>query len=230
MKKWIGFAACLLGFACVIFAGVLAAVHGVGTDDRLYYELQMKAGILDFAGVSQDDLKYLDGILAQCLRGDAEALAEAEEISVFGRMQVPFNEKERIHMEDCRKLFALLRTVMGCTAMLGVGFALCGIYLLGDERKIRLAAWFAPLAIIVPLGLFAAWAVMDFNAAFNFFHEMLFTNDLWLLNPRTDLLIRLCPSSMFMEMGVRIGLMGLAWAVIVPALATAFTVWKKERI
>ena len=71
---------------------------------------------------------------------------------------------------------------------------------------------------------------MDFDSAFNFFHEMLFTNDLWLLDPRTDLLIRICPQSMFMNMGLRIGLMSLAWVLAVPALATLITAMKKERV
>ena len=85
------------------------------------------------------------------------------------------------------------------------------------------------LAKAVPLGLFAAWAALDFSAAFNFFHEMLFTNDLWLLNPATDLLIRICPIGMFMSMGARIGLAVLAWALFLPLLTAALTLRKKER-
>lgn len=228
MTKRIGFASCLLGFACIIFAGVLAAVHIVGTDAGLYHTLQMKAGILDSAGISEEDLIRLDDALADCLSGDTNALSVSAE--VFGRNQPAFNLKEQIHMEDCRRLFDLLRTVMTGTAVLGAAFIPCGVYLLRDKRKIRLAAWLSPLAIVIPLGLLAVWAVIDFNAAFNFFHKILFTNDLWLLNPATDLLIRICPASMFMAMGARIGLMGLAWALLVPALATAVTAFSKERI
>ncbi len=226
MKK-IGVASCLLGFALSILFGVLAAVHVVGTDAELYYALQMKAGVLDSAGISEEDLVKLDEALADCLKGDGAALnIEAE---VFGAIQPAFNEKELVHMEDCRKLFMLLRTTMVWTAALGIGFIPCGIALLGDRKKIRLSAWLSPLVIVIPLGVLAVWAMIDFNSAFNFFHEILFTNDLWLLNPATDLLIRICPASMFMAMGARIGLVGLAWAIIVPAMAMVLTA-KKERI
>jgi len=228
MKKRIGFAACLLGFACVIFAGVLAAIHIVGTDAGLYHTLQMKAGVLATAGISESDLIRLDAALADYLSGDTNALNVSA--VVFGRTQPAFNLKEQIHMEDCLKLFDLLRTVMTGTAVLGAAFIPCGVYLLGDRRKIRLAAWLSPPAIVLPLGLLAVWAVADFNSAFNFFHKILFTNDLWLLNPATDLLIRICPASMFMSMGARIGLTGLAWALLVPTLATAVTAFSKERI
>lgn len=227
MKKRLGFAACLLGFACLILAGVLAAVNWVGTDAELYYALQMKAGILDSAGISEEDLVKLDAALADSLNGNAEALAV--QAKVFGKIQPAFNEKERIHMEDCMQLFLLLRTVIYSAAALGAGLIPCSICLLRSRRSIRLSAWLAPLAIVIPLGTLAVWAVFDFNSAFNFFHEVLFTNDLWLLNPATDLLIRICPASMFMAMGARIGWTGLAWAITVPALTTVFTA-KKERI
>ena len=228
MRRRVGFVSCLVGFACLIFAGLLAAVHVVGTDAELYHALQMEAGILDFAGISEEELVVLDEALADCLAGNLDALDIS--VEVFGEVQPAFNEKELTHMEDCRQLFILLRTVMAGTAVLSIGFLVCGIYLLRDRKRSCLAAWIAPLVIAVPLGLFAAWAVMDFNSAFNFFHEILFTNDLWLLDARTDLLIRICPARMFMSMGVRIGLMGLAWALIVPTLTSAVTVWKKERI
>lgn len=228
MKRSVGFIACLLGFACVIFAGVLAAVHIVGTDADLYHQLQMKAGILGYAGISEETLVKLDDALAEYLAGKTDSLTVSAE--VFGRSQPAFNQKELIHMADCRRLFNLLRSVMAGTAALGVLFVPCGIYLLRDRRRIRLAAWLSPLATVVPLGALAVWAVVDFNAAFNFFHEMLFTNDLWLLNPATDLLIRLCPASMFMAMGARIGLLALGWALSVPAFASAAVAFAKERI
>ena len=226
MRK-LGFVLCLLGFACLVFAGVLGVVHIVGTDAGYYHELQMKAGILNRAGISEEDLVRLDEALAQCLKGDADALhIEAE---VFGSVQPAFNEKELIHMEDCRKLFELLRSVLYAIVPQGICMAAAGCVLVRDRRRVRLAAWFSPLAIVLPLGLLAAWAAVDFNAAFTFFHEILFTNDLWLLNWNTDLLIRLCPSSMFMAMGARIGLLGLCAALAVPALATLLTAVKKER-
>lgn len=227
MKRGIGFVLCLIGFAAVMFAGVLGVVHAVGTDDGLYYELQRQAHVLDYAGISEEDLVRVDAALAECLKGDADALDF--EIEVFGQVQPVFNEKELIHMEDCRLLFELLRSVMRIACGLGLAAVAGGIVLLRDGRRVRLASWFAPLVIVVPLGVFAAWAVCDFNAAFNFFHEVLFTNDLWLLDFKTDLLIRICPSSMFMNMGARIGIFGLIRVLAVPLLVTTAVYAIKER-
>ena len=227
MKRWVGFVLCLVGFAALVFSMILDSVDAVGTDPELYYQLQMEAGVLETAGISEADLRRVDGALADCLKGDPDALNF--EIEVFGRVQPVFNEKELIHMEDCRQLFGLLRRVLVSADTLAVCGLVIGVLWLKDKRKIRLAGWIEPLVIVVPLGAFAAWAALDFNSAFNFFHEILFTNDLWLLSPRTDLLIRICPASMFMNMGVRIGVYSLIWTLLIVILTTVFTRVKKER-
>ena len=149
MRKMIGSVACLLGFALSIFFGLLAAVHVVGTDAELYYALQMDAGILDSAGISEETLVMLDKALSDCLKGDAAALnLEAE---VFGVMQPAFNEKELIHMEDCRKLFELLRTGIRASGIAGSLLLTLGCILLENDRKqIRLTAWLSPLTISFP--------------------------------------------------------------------------------
>ena len=118
---------CLAGFVLVSLAGILGTVQIGGTDAGLYHELQMKAGILGFAGFSEENLVWLDGALADCLKGDAGALAELEEIEVCGEMQPPFNETEQIHMEDCRRLFVLLRRGLTAAAVAGAAMLAAGV-------------------------------------------------------------------------------------------------------
>ncbi len=48
-----------------------------------------------------------------------------------------------------------------------------------------------------------AWAWADFDGFFTAFHRAAFTNDGWLLDPRTDLLIRLMPTEFFISLGLR---------------------------
>ena len=231
MGKKLGFLLALLGTAAIILAGILAAVHWIGTDAKLYYELQMDAQILPDAGISEQDLVRLDEALANCLKGDPDALGGDEPLmaTVSGMEQPAFNAREQQHMEDCRKLFELLRTVLKISAIAGPAAFILGAVLCRNRRRVRLAAWLAPLILLIPMGGFAAWAALDFNGAFNFFHRLLFTNDLWLLDPRTDLLIRLCPASMFQSMGIRIGILSLIAALAVPTAVTICTSENKER-
>ena len=229
-----------LGLVALMLILTLTALHSVGTDDGLYYELQTRANVLPAAGISDEDLRTLDAALARYLAGQPEALllpldsAPGEysvlALKVNGELRPAFNEKELRHLDDCYRLFALLRKVRQRLIPWAVLLILAGAQLLADRRRIRRAAWLSPLLLFVPLGAFALWAVIDFDAAFTFFHRVLFTNDLWLLDPRTDLLIRICPASMFMSMGLRIGLWSLAAMVAVPALAALLTaIWPKSK-
>lgn len=211
---------CLLVFlcgACLLFSGILKIVGRIGTDGELYFELQMQAGVLDSAGISEETLKTLDGALARYLRGGTYALEDdsgaAIPAEVFGRIQPAFNDREMAHMRDCQRLFLLLIDVMDDSQFASEGLLAAALLLFfftprgkrPSKRQLMLSAGLAPLMLIVPLGAFAIWAAADFGSAFAFFHHLLFTNDLWLLNPQTDLLIRICPESMFAKMGMMIG-------------------------
>ena len=213
-------AALVVGLAVLYVIILLSAVHSVGTDAELYYREQMKAGILPASGLSDGELWALDHRLAAYLKGDAPAL-EADP---------PFNDREMTHMRDCFELFEGLRHVRGRLVPWAIVLALGGAWVLRDRRRIRRCAYLSPLLLIVPLGAFALFAALNFDAAFTLFHRLLFRNDLWLLNPATDLLIRICPESMFMAMGVRILIVSLlAVAAVVAVIVLLTRLWPKGK-
>lgn len=239
-RKTLGAIGLALGLVALMLIGMLTAVHAVGTDAALYHALQTDAGVLPGAGISDADLKTLDDALAGYLAGDRAALLlpldsepgafSVPAVAVDGELRPAFNGRELAHLEDCFGLFALLRKVRRRLVPWAVLLIVGGAWLLKDRRRARRAAWLSPLILLVPLGAFAAWAAIDFDGAFTLFHRLLFTNDLWLLDPATDLLIRICPQSMFMGMGLRIGLWSLAGMIAVPLLATAATrLWPKSK-
>ncbi len=232
-RRTFGAIGLMLGLVALMLILILTALHAVGTDAGLYHAEQMKAGILPEAGISEGDLRMLDGRLAAYLSGDGAALNEGEGVAIIpvrGETQPAFNEKEMAHMADCFRLFELLRKVRIRLIPWAVLLIVGGAYLLQDRKKARRIAWLSPLLVLIPLGAFGVWAAVDFDGAFTFFHRLLFTNDLWLLDPRTDLLIRICPQSMFAGMGLCIALWSLAALVGVPALATLLTfIWPKNK-
>jgi integral membrane protein (TIGR01906 family) len=218
MRQTFGAIGLTLGLVALMLILILSALHAVGTDDGLYFKLQTEAGILPEAGVSEDELRSIDRRLSDYLRGDSTALEQDS----------PFNDREMAHMADCLGLFALLRKVRSRLIPWAVLLIVGGAYLLQNRKKARHCAWLAPLILLVPLGAFALWAAIDFDGAFTFFHRVLFSNDLWLLDPRTDLLIRICPESMFAAMGLRIALWSAAAVAGVTALAVLLThIWPK---
>ena len=234
-KRTLIAALCLtLGLAVLMFILALTALHAVGTDAELYYAEQTAADVLPLAGISDEDLRALDGAMAAYLAGDPSGLLPDGEtplsLTVFGQPQPAFNDREMAHMRDCFDLFALLRKVRGRLIPWAILLTLGGAWLLNNRRRARLCALLSPLILLVPLGGFAIYAMADFDAAFTLFHKILFKNDLWLLDPATDLLIRVCPASMFMHMGVRILVFSLIAMLAVSAAAALLSfIWPKRK-
>ena len=231
-----------LGLAVLDLIMLLTVVHAVGTDGALYYREQMKADILPASGLSDEDLRALDGMLAEYLGGDDRALLEPVgrlrfettggsievqaplmSMEVFGALQPVFSERELTHLQDCFNLFRLLRKVRRRLVPWAILLILGGARLLADRRRVRWCAGLSLLAVLLLLGALTAYAAADFDRAFTLFHRILFRNDLWQLNPATSLLIRICPESMFMAMGIRIAVYSLIAMIAAAAAAMALT-------
>lgn len=211
----LGTALCALGYALALLCLILSATLHVGGDWKLYHRLQRRAGILGEAGVSEGDLLRLDEWLADYLGRNAKPQIE---IDVFGARQAAFNDREMAHLADCAALFALARSVRAWAAAGAIALIAAGALRLRRAGWIARGMWLGGALLLLPLGSFALWAAADFGAAFTFFHERLFTNDLWLLDPATDLLIRICPSSMFAGMGLRIAVASLLGGIAPPLI------------
>ena len=232
MKKRLLCVISVLWWMCLALCCISSSVLEVGTNETLYYELQTRAGVLETAGVSEEDLWRLDERLALCLEGMENwnddwgwnGAGKPLRVVVDGAEQDAFNAREIAHMEDCQRLFRLLRAVRLGLAIVAVLLLPFIMILKWKEKPVCAGSmaqvWIASLMITVPLALFALWAVIDFSSAFSFFHRLLFTNDLWLLYPATDLLIRICPASMFESMGLRIVLRAAAVLLGIPAVLT----------
>ena len=149
-----------------------------------------------------------------------------------GSEYVCFQKHEQVHMTDCRELIRL----DGLVFLLSTGtLAVCLLTgLTGKRKPDRTKNGFGKgflngsmvMAGLLIIGV--TWAVLDFDRVFTLFHEIAFTNDLWLLNPNTDMLIRLMPETFFTEYGILGGSVAgvILTAVILP---TAICVTKNKR-
>ncbi len=121
-----------------------------------------------------------------------------------------FHEYELIHMADVR---GLIRLDEGILVLSLAFFAGCLCRVLRGWKSRRRQAWAGASVALWGLSLAAAglllWAAADFDGLFVTFHRLAFRNDYWLLDPRTDLLIRLMPESLFVDLGLK----GLGLAV-----------------
>ncbi|MBQ9942074.1 MAG: DUF1461 domain-containing protein, partial [Christensenellaceae bacterium] len=146
--------------------------------------------------------------------------------TVKGQERPVFNQREIDHMVDVKNLYLGARTV-GYTA-LGAGitwFAGMLFFAKASRRKVLsgyLHANWVFLSVVCAIGLFAA---LDFNTFWTNFHHIFFTNDLWLLDPRTDILIMMVPSQFFFDLVMRIVLWSLGSLAV---LAAASARWNQK--
>lgn len=231
MKKQIAPALSAVGWLSLLLGLLFLGARFIVFEPELYYRLQLRADAPASAGISEADLRLLDQRLADGLAvpSNVDQAFDNREIEVFGELQPPFNERELAHLYDCRRLLAPLANVslqMKLIAV-GLGLLLCGKRLREMGEPTRAAwlgsAWLASALLLAPIIALGAWAAVDFDAAFAFFHRLLFSNDLWLLDPATDLLIRICPASMFAGLGLRLLLLCVGLLLGLPALATALS-------
>ena len=136
--------------------------------------------------------------------------------TVNGTEFAAFNQKEQHHMADVQDLFRLCRFI----AWLGWGVVIFSG--LSARRKLAWRTFRRTLlAILAAVTIIIIAACIDFDSLFILFHKVAFTNDLWLLDPRTDLLIRLMPIDSFVSYAAIIGgiwLTGMAGLLVISTI------------
>ena len=85
------------------------------------------------------------------------------------------------------------------------------------------------LVIIVVLLILAIFIASDFSKYFIKFHELFFDNDLWVLNPETDIMIRMLPEDYFMKMASRIAFSFISKLAIIIIILMGLSYLAKRR-
>lgn len=155
-------------------------------------------------GMTDKDLNLATNTLLDYLQGKRNDIKE--EVNVQGVKMMAFNSKEEAHMIDVRNLYRFALHIRNISILLlGISF----VYLFVRLRKgiwTLLSIHYMKTAILAAVffAMLAGWAFVDFDAFWTTFHKICFTNDLWLLDPNTDLMINLFPSEFFSKLVFRI--------------------------
>lgn len=190
---------------CLMITFLITSVEAVAYWTPGYYEREYtKYGVADTVHMNMDDLLEVTDEMMAYLRGKRADLHV--ETVVAGQPREFFNAREIAHMEDVRGLFIgalALRRI--CLAAAAVSVFLL-FALKASVRRLLPRALMAGAGIflLITAGL-AALISTDFTKYFVIFHHIFFDNDLWILDPRTDLLINIVPEPFFMDTAVRIG-------------------------
>lgn len=114
-----------------------------------------------------------------------------------------FNEREVFHMRDVQDLFDLARAIKYAGLIIAIVILVYFLYK-KEFLFIGKTLLYGPFITYILLIVLALLVSTDFNKYFTYFHLVFFTNDLWLLDPKTDLMIQMLPEPFFMGMAIRI--------------------------
>ncbi len=177
---------------------LLTSIEMIAFDENFYAHMHEELNISETVGTDSEDLAEISSGIIAYLRNrtdslDMEAVIGGESVEVFG-------QREKLHMVDVKKLFMAgfyLRNVFLAFVVLGL-FILYAI----DGRKMKKpskAIFASGFTVLLAAIAFAIMLSSDFEKHFISFHNIFFTNELWILNPKTDVLIQMLPLEFFIE-------------------------------
>ncbi len=207
-----------LSLLLILIGGFFLGFEQIALDPGVYDRIQADLNVYEAVGLSPEAQSRVNAVLADYLRGDRQDILIEE--SLFGQVQQVFNSDERAHMVDVYNLFALERAVRAIS--LTAGFLLFALSACLPRKHARETAIQSLKALGLTLLLLATAAILlyvfcGFERLFLLFHELLFTNDLWLMNPATDAMIRMLPTGFFMRIAAESGLSALLCGLLLTA-------------
>jgi len=128
-----------------------------------------------------------------------------------------FNSKEIRHMIDVKNLilnikffnYLLWTTVL---IILLIKISLSKDKILNTFRVIAKSYFIYSVSILISTLILLA---LSFRWIFYFFHIISFNNNLWILDPRTDYLIKIFEEIFFMDAAILIGILTLSYSIII---------------
>ena len=208
--------------AAVLF-WITLVIRWIAGDGALMAAEMLAAAPPERTGLAAEEYPAMGSLTADFLTGTGRfQMVRAGE---NGEEILYFHDYEEAHMEDVRGLIRLDTAVMR-VALAAAALLLAAGILLRDARAFGRGILWGLGILLAVLAAFLVWALADFEGLFVTFHRVAFTNDGWLLDSRTDLLIRLMPESFFIRLGIR----GLMRALAMPAaLAAAAGILLRKR-
>lgn len=198
-------------------------IDGLGSSAPLMQKMMTSFAPADATGLPAEEYPGMARMITGYLSG-REKTFQYTWTDAEGVTYLAFRDYEQQHMADCFQLFVLCRKVALGSA-LAVGVCMGAAWLLRDRRRISQGFFLGSAVTILSALALIVWGLVDFDGLFILFHQISFDNGLWLLNPATDLLIRLMPTHFFVTYAAVLGISWLGGMLLVLLLS-----WRMMKI
>lgn len=112
---------------------------------------------------------------------------------------LPSSKEGAIHFQEVKGLFIKLNYILYFSIIL-IAF---GVYSAFRKRDFSLFKWASNLILIFSICLLIPFSI-NFDASFNLFHKIFFSNNYWLFDPDLDPIINILPETFFFHEAILI--------------------------
>jgi integral membrane protein (TIGR01906 family) len=165
-------------------------------------------------GIERAELIRASAQIVDYFNNDAKTL----EIRVQedGREVPLFNARETAHMEDVKDRFQAVNKAQELSVIYALSYIAVVVLWAREVTMRQMALQVAAGCVIclAAIGALVAVGLAGFDSAWEDFHELMFSNDFWLLNPATDHLIQMFPPAFWESIVFFIGTLIAAEAIL----------------
>jgi integral membrane protein (TIGR01906 family) len=206
--------AAILFILSIPVALVTSNIRFVANEERVYRYAIDEYDAVAKTGIEREELLRASAEIRAYFNNDEETLSIR--VREDGREVSLFNERETAHMVDVKDRFQAVNKAQEFSVIYVLGYiAIVGLW--AREVSLRgLAVQVAAGAAIcvIAIGVIGVIGATGFDSAWEDFHEIMFSNDFWLLNPNTDHLIQIFPPAFWESIVFFIGTLIVAEAVV----------------
>lgn len=151
-------------------------------------------------GMSETSLYIATDTLLDYLKGDRNNIDLKVEVN--GKQREVFDKQEKRHMVDVKNLYQDAMTLRNVSLIIILILLLLIVYDNKKEVKEVLTYAYQRVFIVFLFALSALffYAVSDFTTFWTSFHHIFFSNELWLLDPNTSIMINMFPEQFFFHL------------------------------
>ena len=223
MKTFIKYLLSFVMSISIIFIMLISSVQIAvyGDIDGYFKNEYTKYNVLDEVSMTMDDIMYVTHEMMDYLDGKRDDLVV--NTTVNGVEREFFSTREKLHIEDVKNLFVGGKNIRFICIFIAVISGLILVFICKEYKKVMAKGFLFTSAFIAVISAVVSLIVStNFTKYFVIFHNIFFNNDLWLLDPKVDLLINIVPEPFFIDTALRIlilfGIMaviGIAISVII---------------
>ncbi len=225
------FLTALLVFCLLVLAAGMIADQA--SDESRMLQKMIQYADTSVSLVGQDEYPKL----AASLTGFLSGRIDTAQIDIIkdGRILPAFTDNELLHLQDIKGLLRLAFTLKHVALSLIISVFIFSFILrkritdlFGMMSPRLIINWAAGITLVL-LHSIVLWGLINFEGLFYAFHKLLFRNDLWLLDPETDLLLQLMPLELFISYGVDIIKQNILFIISLPLILLGLNIFKSRK-